>query len=140
MKRCGHTLEIGILLLSMCAACSAHAAHAAAETVGFDSSRWVMTSAEASEHLGRECLAGFAYLKDVDLASGIVEVDVAVDGSRSYPGIVFHMRSPRDFEEIYVRPHRAGLYPDAVQYMPVINGIGCWQKTPPTLFGPLIWI
>jgi len=56
-----------------------------------------------------------------------VEVDVALTGSRSYPGIVFHLQSPREYEHIYVRPHRAGLYPDAVQYAPTANGISSWQ-------------
>jgi hypothetical protein len=95
--------------------------------VGFDSGRWETPNIHVTEHLGRESLSGFAYLADVEMETGVVEVDLAVTGSRSYPGIVFHMESERDYEEIYVRPHRAGLYPDAVQYMPVLNGIGCWQ-------------
>ncbi len=28
---------------------------------------------------------------------------------------------------VYFRPHRAGLYPDALQYAPVFNGETCWQ-------------
>jgi hypothetical protein len=98
-----------------------------ADAVDFDSDRWQTPNARITEHLGRRSLAGFAYLNDVELESGVVEVDLAVDGSRSYPGIIFHMQSGQDYEEIYIRPHRAGLYSDAIQYMPTLNGIGCWQ-------------
>jgi sugar lactone lactonase YvrE len=97
------------------------------ETIGFDSDAWVFRDARVVEYLGRECLIGFAYLKDVELADGIVEVDVAMTGARSYPGIVFRVLSEQDHERIYIRPHRAGLYPDAIQYTPVINGIAGWQ-------------
>jgi sugar lactone lactonase YvrE len=102
-------------------------AGAGAETVDFGSDLWVLRNAEIMEYMGRDCLVGFAYLKDVEFENGVIEVDLAVTGASSYPGIVFRMQSERDYERLYVRPHRAGLYPDAVQYTPVFNGIAGWQ-------------
>jgi sugar lactone lactonase YvrE len=100
---------------------------AAADTVDFGSDLWIMKNAEVREYLGRKCLLGSVTLKDVVFESGVIEVDLAVSGSTSYPGIVFRMQSEQDLERLYVRPHRAGRYPDAVQYTPVFNGIAGWQ-------------
>ncbi len=120
------TLVAGILLMLLPVANAAGQA-TEDEYIGFEDERWVMRNAQVVEHLGRTCLTGFAYLEGVGFEDGIIEVDVAVDGKNSYPGIVFRMQSEENYERIYIRPHRAGLYPDAVQYMPVFNGIGCWQ-------------
>ncbi len=86
-----------------------------------------MVDAEIANRFGRECLSGTAYLKDLQFQDGVIEVDIAVDGTRSYPGIMFRMQSEGDYERLYVRPHRAGLYPDAIQYTPVFNGVEGWQ-------------
>lgn len=96
-------------------------------SVAFESNRWTMKNARIVDHLGRQCLVGMAYLEDVEFGSGTITVDIAVDGRRSYPGLLFRMQSEENYEHVYVRPHRAGLYSDAVQYAPVINGISCWQ-------------
>jgi sugar lactone lactonase YvrE len=95
--------------------------------VDFDSERWTKANARVLEHMGRKALMGTAYLGDLEFQDGVIEVDIAVTGGRSYPGIRFRMQDAREYEECYVRPHRAGLYPDAVQYTPVFNGISCWQ-------------
>jgi sugar lactone lactonase YvrE len=95
--------------------------------IDFESDRWVLADAEIVEHLGRPSLAGMAYLDGVEFSNGVIEVDIAVDGRRAYPGINFRMQSPAAYERLYVRPHRAGLYPDAIQYTPVINRIAGWQ-------------
>lgn len=108
-------------------AASALCAPSMAERVGFDSNRWVKPAGRTAEYLGRQALAGVAYLQDVEFENGTIEVDIAVTGARSYPGIRFRMQGAGDYEECYVRPHRAGLYPDAVQYTPVTNGISSWQ-------------
>ncbi len=97
------------------------------EIVDFDSPRWEKTDAEITTHLGRKSLSGTAYLKDTDFENGVIEVDIAVDGSSAYPGIVFRRQSEKDYEWFYVRPHRAGRYPDALQYTPVFNGNAGWQ-------------
>jgi sugar lactone lactonase YvrE len=95
--------------------------------VGFDSDQWVIVNAQQQEFLGRKSLMGFAYLKDVEFENGVIEVDMAVQRMRSYPGIVFRMKSQTDYERVYLRPHRAGLYPDAIQYVASFNGIDSWQ-------------
>jgi hypothetical protein len=99
------------------------------DVVDFASDRWAVTNGRIVEHLGRKSLAGSASLKDALFGNGVVEVDVAVTGARSYPGVLFRMESPRDFERVYLRPHRAGPagYPDAVQYVPGFNGVDGWQ-------------
>ncbi|MCK4415097.1 MAG: SMP-30/gluconolactonase/LRE family protein, partial [Candidatus Eisenbacteria sp.] len=95
--------------------------------VPFDSERWVQLDAGTTNHLGRPALMGTAYLPDVGFTDGIIEVDIAVTGGRSYPGIVFRMDATGNYERFYLRPHRAGLYPDALQYTPVFNRIAGWQ-------------
>ena len=99
------------------------------EAIDFGSDRWAMPNGRVVEHLGRRSLVGSAQLKDAVFENGVVEVDVAVTGARSYPGILFRVTSPREFERVYLRPHRAGPagYPDAVQYVPVFNGVDGWQ-------------
>ena len=98
-----------------------------AEVIPFDKTKWNLENSEFKEHLGRKALIGTAILKDVEFKNGIIEVDIAVTGARSYPGIVFRMQSDKNYEKFYIRPHRAGLYPDALQYTPVFNKVGGWQ-------------
>jgi hypothetical protein len=99
------------------------------DIVDFESDQWIIRNGQVIEHLGRKSLVGNAYLKDVEFGNGIIEVDIAVTGHkvRSYPGIIFRRQSDEDYERFYVRTHRAGLYPDALQYTPVSNGITSWQ-------------
>ena len=97
------------------------------DIIGFDSDRWNLVDAEVAERLNRTCLSGAALLKDVEFENGVIEVDIAVDGSRSYPGLIFRVQDDGNYERFYVRPHRAGLYPDALQYTPVFNGVAGWQ-------------
>lgn len=97
------------------------------EPIEFEAEHWDLSRGRIVEQWGRRCLAGSAVLKDVLFEDGVIEVDLAVSGARSYPGIDFHRGAPGFHEHVYVRPHRAGLYPDAVQYTPVMNGISGWQ-------------
>jgi len=93
----------------------------------FDSERWTMTNAREVDHLGRRALMGTAFLKDVEFTDGVIEVDMAVERRTSYPGVVFRVTSPREHERVYIRPHRAGLYTDAIQYVASFNGVDSWQ-------------
>jgi len=79
--------------------------------------------------MDRKCLIGSAFLKDVEFENGVIEVDLAVAGqkARTYPGLIFRIQSPGNYEHVYIRPHRASLYPDAIQYVPAFNGIDGWQ-------------
>lgn len=112
------------------AACAAGLCTLAQEgPVDFGSDRWQMLDAQVADHLGRKSLSGAAYLKDAVFGDGVIEVDVAVSGARSYPGVAFRIQRPGESERVYLRPHRAGPagYPDAVQYVPMFNGVDGWQ-------------
>jgi sugar lactone lactonase YvrE len=104
------------------------AAGAEAQIVPFTADRWDLTSARVVEHLGRQALTGTALLRDVALENGVIEVDVAMrSGTRSYPGVLFRIQSEAEHERIYLRPHRAPFYADAVQYVAAFNGVDSWQ-------------
>jgi sugar lactone lactonase YvrE len=100
-----------------------------AETIEapFTADRWELADATVTEHLGRQALCGTASLKGVEFENGVIEFDLAVSGEASYPGIAFRMEGDDQFERVYFRPHRAGRYPDALQYTPTMNGIEEWQ-------------
>lgn len=99
----------------------------AQQVVSFDSPRWQHVNSEVIEIGGRQALQGVAVLEDLDFRDGVVEYDLYITGARSYPGIYFRMDEGNNAEHFYVRPHRAGLYPDAIQYTPIVNGIDEWQ-------------
>ncbi|MBM4159661.1 MAG: hypothetical protein FJ217_01035 [Ignavibacteria bacterium] len=123
-------VERAIALVSVLLLLVQTAAVSQTDSVHFRSGRWELRNAEVVEHLGRTCLMGIAFLKDVQFGNGVIEFDFAVDaagGRRSYPGILFRMQSEDDYERVYVRPHRAGWYPDAIQYVPAFNGVDSWQ-------------
>ncbi len=100
---------------------------AASQTVEFDAARWNLERASVQYHEGRSSLSGMAFLRDVMVKDGVVEVDVYVTGAESRPGIIFRRTEDDAYERISLRPHRSGLYPDAVQYTPVFNDIESWQ-------------
>jgi sugar lactone lactonase YvrE len=95
-------------------------------SIDFESDSWVKTNAEIVEHLGRKCLIGSASLANAELDNGIIEYDIAVDGSRSFPAVTFRVTSPREYEELYLRPH-ASNRSDALQYTPAFSGATGWQ-------------
>lgn len=97
------------------------------ETIDLDPELWDVKTGGFVEHLGRPALLGNAFLKDLEIENGVLEVDFALAGDRAYPGIAFRMQSESDYERVYLRPHRAGLYPDAVQYAPVFHHGAPWQ-------------
>ncbi|MGD2034926.1 MAG: hypothetical protein PVF73_07715 [Bacteroidales bacterium] len=101
---------------------------AQSEISGFDTTYWNLDeNAGIVEFDGRTVLTGHAELNDVEFSNGIIETDIWLDGSRSYPGITFRKQSGGNFETVFLRPHRAGLYDDAIQYAPSFNGQTCWQ-------------
>jgi hypothetical protein len=97
-----------------------------AEVIPFDSERWVITNGRMEEFLGQRSLVGQADLKDITFEDGVIEVDIAVDGSRCFPGIAFRTQEERNLELFYMRPHKPKM-PDALQYTPVSNGLSSWQ-------------
>jgi hypothetical protein len=102
---------------------------ATAETIPFTDDHWDLSRAGVTEHLGRQALAGAATLNDATLTDGVIEFDVTFPDldRRSYPGVLFRVQSAGNHERIYLRPHRAPLYSDAIQYVPAFNGIDGWQ-------------
>lgn len=98
-----------------------------AEAVDFESDAWNTENAQVTEYMGRQALAGRAFLTDLAFENGTIEFDLIVTRARSYPGVFFRIQSPQDYERIYIRPHRLDFYPDAIQYTPTINGIAGWQ-------------
>jgi hypothetical protein len=62
---------------------------------------------------------------NVALLDGTIEMDLAVSGERSFPGVAFRVRG-QEYEAFFFRPHQVGN-PDAVQYTPVFNGVFGWQ-------------
>ncbi len=112
----------------MILACSVFAADGSEVVeVAVDSERWQLAGGRVVEHLGRPALAGGATLTDVEFLNGSIEVDVAVTGATSYPGIDFRITPDGDGESIYLRPHRIARYGDGVQYTPKFNSVSCWQ-------------
>jgi len=98
-----------------------------AQVIPFDTTRWEFVTAKPAEFAGRSCIAGKAILKGKSIANGVVEVDMAVTGQRSYPGILFRMASGEEFERVYIRPHLPPLFQNVVQYVSTFNGIDSWQ-------------
>ena len=98
------------------------------QVVEFTPERWDLSNARIVDHLDRKALLGTAFLKGVELEDGIIECDVAMKGGvRSYPGILFRVQSPEEYERVYLRPHRSPLYDDAVQYVAAFHGVDSWQ-------------
>lgn len=95
-------------------------------TVGFDSDRWEIQGGEVTSYLGRECFKGRAVLNEVELADGVIEVDMVFEGPRSFVGLLFRLENDREYENFYLRPHKSDK-PDALQYTPVFNGSSGWQ-------------
>lgn len=123
-----HAVHVLLGLLTMTAAAIGPAASAEeAPYIGFSSERWTITAGQVVDHLGREALAGSANLEGLDFTDGVIEVDVAMDGRRCFPGVIFRAESDADTEVFYLRPHRSKNYSHALQYTPRFNGLTGWQ-------------
>lgn len=104
------------------------AQEASGDIVEFTPERWDLADARIVDHLDRKALMGTALLKDVEFEDGVIECDIAMKaGVRSYPGILFRVRSSEEYERVYLRPHRSPLYDDAVQYVAAFHGVDSWQ-------------
>ena len=116
---------IGILCSLLATTLFLSAQKTAAE---FTPERWDLGRAKVEVHLGRQALAGTAFLKDVVLKNGVIEVDIATTSrTRSYPGVLFRVKDAGNYERFYVRPHRSPFYDDVLQYGPTFNGVDSWQ-------------
>ncbi|MCD4748332.1 MAG: hypothetical protein K8R59_03070 [Thermoanaerobaculales bacterium] len=95
--------------------------------ITFESEDWTLGNGRLVQHLGENALAGSAFLKNVEFTDGVIEVDMAMDGRRCFPGILFRAENENDAETFYVRPHRPRNYSHALQYAPRFNGLTGWQ-------------
>jgi hypothetical protein len=92
-----------------------------------DTTRWILQDAAVTEFLGKKCLLGTAFLKEIVFSDGVLEADIAVSGGRSYPGLVFRKQNDSDYERVYLRPHLPKTFTNVVQYVASFNGIDSWQ-------------
>jgi len=118
-----------VLILTMVSLASGRPSQQApGDVIAFTPEHWDLTNAKVVDHLDRKALIGTAFLKDIELEDGIIECDIAMKGGvRSYPGVLFRVQSPEEYERVYLRPHRSPLYDDAVQYVAAFHGVDSWQ-------------
>jgi hypothetical protein len=121
---------IHAVLTFLLSAASAANAAAPVGALPFGEPGWQLEGDAAVESVdGRPTLrigTGWAYRRDVRLEDGTVELDVQVTRRRSFVYLTFRMADDREYEELYLRPHKSDL-PDAVQYAPVYQGQSAWQ-------------
>jgi sugar lactone lactonase YvrE len=129
-RRLRKTLQIAFVVIPMIVnfALGNQAQKAPGDVVEFTPERWDLANARIVDHLDRKALIGTAFLKDIEFEDGIIECDIAMKGGvRSYPGILFRVQTPEEYERVYLRPHRSPLYDDAVQYVAAFHGVDSWQ-------------
>jgi hypothetical protein len=98
--------------------------------VDFDSLNWFLdNNATLTEYAGRKTLSGgSAYMKNIELLNGTIEVDFMTTGERNFGGIMFRVQSFEEYEWCWLRMHKTnGYIEDGIQYAPVFNGSACWQ-------------
>jgi sugar lactone lactonase YvrE len=127
MRRAHDLMCLSVVFAAAVLAVPSFAAEEETAATSFESDDWTITSGRIVDHLGRSALAGSAFLKDVDFTDGVIEVDIAMDGRRCFPGIIFRAESETDTEIFYVRPHRPKNYSHALQYTPRFRGQTGWQ-------------
>lgn len=127
MRRFHSLFLVSLILAAGVQALPSLAADEPTAIIAFDSEEWTISNGRIVDHLGRQALAGSASLRDVDFTDGVIEVDMAMDGRRGFPGIIFRAGSEGDTEVFYVRPHRSKNYSHALQYTPRFSGVTGWQ-------------
>ena len=124
-------MNIRLLVLLLVAAGSARPGSAQEHSLGLADGGWELKgpSVKLEKLDGRDVLSvenGLAYRREVRLQDGTIDLDVQVTRRRSFVYLMFRMADDREFEEIYLRPHKSSL-PDAIQYAPVYQGSSAWQ-------------
>ncbi len=120
-----------LLVLLLVAAGSARLASAQPQSLPLLDGGWELEgpSVKLERYDGRDVLSvenGFAYRRDVRLQDGTVDFEVQVTRRRSFVYLMFRMAGDREYEDLYLRPHKSSL-PDAIQYAPVYQGASAWQ-------------
>jgi len=127
MRRVHDLMCLSVVFVAVIFSVPSFAAEEQAAATAFEAEGWTIASGRIVDHLGRKALAGSALLKDVEFTDGVIEVDIAMDGRRCFPGIIFRAESETDTEIFYVRPHRPKNYSHALQYTPRFKGLTGWQ-------------
>jgi len=99
--------------------------------VPFDAAHWALEGegTAPAPYLGQPALRirnGAATLRDVDLATGSIEYDVAFQAEPAFAGVYFRADDANNAENFYLRVHKNGGW-DSNQYMPVVQGHATWQ-------------
>lgn len=120
-----------LLFLVTLASCALQGSAWAQDEISFDSERWTydVQRSERVEFLGRDSLFlgnGRVWLKDSKFLNCVIEFDIAFDGERGFPGVLWRAQGDGNYEHFYMRPHQSGN-PDAFQYTPVFHGVSSWQ-------------
>ncbi|MEE2525915.1 family 16 glycoside hydrolase [Hyphobacterium sp. HN65] len=97
--------------------------------IEFAGASWRLAGNEAriETYQGREVMLvdGRIWADDIDLADFVMEFDM-LSQPTGFVGVSFRALNDRNFEDFYMR-NGAQDQIDAVQYMPVINGVTGWQ-------------
>ncbi|MEM9452901.1 MAG: hypothetical protein AAGF11_01895 [Myxococcota bacterium] len=101
------------------------------DAIPFDDAHWEYEAREheVTRHLGRPALrlhGGFALLRDVELAEGTIEFDMAFEPDTAFAGAAWHVQDTETFERFYLRVFLSGSR-EATQYTPYFNGVSGWQ-------------
>jgi hypothetical protein len=102
------------------------------QTIQFQGMEWFTSDPEAIVDDSQKQLtlaSGIAFLTDLEIIEGAIEVEIAATGDRSFPGIIFHLHDDLHYEEVFIRSHKSGQ-PDALQYNPVFSQFANWQLYP----------
>ena len=89
--------------------------------IDFDTDNWILSdNAKIVQFAGRTALAGTAYMKDVELLNGTIEVDIYTTGERNFGGFMFRVQSFQEYEWCWFRIHKTnGQIQDGLQlYLP----------------------
>jgi hypothetical protein len=124
-------MKTRLAILLLVAAGSARPGFAQAQPLPLTDGGWELKgpSVKLERYDGRDVLSvenGFAYRRDVRLQDGTVDFDVQITRRRSFVYLMFRMADDREYEDLYLRPHKSSL-PDAIQYAPVYQGASAWQ-------------
>jgi hypothetical protein len=124
-------MKTRLAILLLVAAGSARPGFAQAQPLPLTDGGWELKgpSVKLERYDSRDVLSvenGFAYRRDVRLQDGTVDFDVQVTRRRSFVYLMFRMADDREYEDLYLRPHKSSL-PDAIQYAPVYQGASAWQ-------------
>ncbi|HEX6629345.1 MAG TPA: hypothetical protein VF105_15450 [Gemmatimonadaceae bacterium] len=117
--------------LVLCAVLTVVTLPVAAQQIPFSDAQWKLSGDSTRVEMfdGRQILrmeTGSAERRDIRFEDGTIDVDVMTSRRRSFVYVNFRVQNEGEYEDFYLRPHKAQL-PDAAQYAPVFQGQSAWQ-------------